>query len=205
MSFDYDRLEKKKSELELKFARLLVTEGLSQQDSESIAKEFLTHTMRITPPEKESGFLELIQATSLSGAGGGRSSKLGNISLNLDKLFGGLVGSSLVISSLSSPIASWTLVSFCLSIRGITQVSVSENDVGVLWTLWKMRDDEGIVHEPEDEILIATNDHLNKYGRNPIGKADIKAALAHLTEIRSITPKAEGGWFVAERVNALYR
>jgi hypothetical protein len=209
MSLDYDRQKRKKDDLESAFASLLLSEGADEQESEIIAKELLPQITRITPPEKENKTLELISATSYSGAGGGKSAKSGNIRLNLTQLFGGLASGSLVVSGISGSVAPWMLVaaaiSFWASIRGVTQVNVTENDVGVIWTLWKMRDGQGIVRESEQEILLATNEHLKKYGRSPVGIADIKAALAHLKEIRSIKPAKGGGWFIVEWVRVLYR
>jgi hypothetical protein len=209
MSLDYERQAKKESELKYIFAHLLVSVGVDSKDSEIVATELLKSITRITPPEEESHFIGLITASSFSGAGGGKSAKAGNIRLNLNQLFGGLASGSLIFSGVTGSIAPWALVAaavaFWSSIRGITSVDVTENDIGVLWTLWKLRNSEGIVNESEQEILSATNIHLNKYGRNPIGVADVKAALNHLNEIRSIKPSKNGGWFIVEWVSVNYK
>ncbi len=209
MNWDYERQAEKENELRRELSQLLVSEGVDTRDSETVSGELLKSITRITPPEKESHYIGYITANSFSGAGGGKSVKAGNIRLNLSQLFGGLASGSLVFSGVTGSIAPWALVAaaiaFWSSIRGITEVDVTENDIGVLWTLWKLRDSEGIVKEREQVILSETNKHLDKYGRNPIGAADVKSALSHLKEIRSIKPAKNGGWFIVEWVRVNYR
>jgi hypothetical protein len=209
MNWDYERKAEKENELQYKLSQLLVSEGVDSSDSEIVAKELIKSITRISPPEEESRYIEFITAKSFSGAGGGKSTKPGNIRLNLNQLFGGLASGSLVFSGVTGAIAPWALVAaaiaFWSSIRGITSINVTENDIGVLWTLWKLRNTEGIVNESEQEILSATNNHLEKYGRNSIGVADVNAALNHLKEIRSIKPASNGGWFIVEWVRINYK
>ncbi len=209
MNWNYERKAEKESDLWNELSRLLESEGVDAKDSEVVAQELLKSITRLTPPEEKTHYLQLITANSYSGAGGGKSSKAGNIRLNLNQLFGGLASGTLVFSNITDSISSWTLVAatiaFWSSIRGISTVDVSENDIGVLWTLWQLRNSEGIVNKTEQEILSATNVHLNKYDRNPIGLADVKVALNHLKLIRSIKPVRNGGWFIVEWVRVSYR
>lgn len=209
MNWDYERKIEKENELRYELSLLLASEGVDARDSELLATELLKRITRITPPEEEARFIQLITANSFSGAGGGNSAKAGNVRLNLNQLFGGLASGTLVFSGVTGSISPWALVAaaiaFWSSIRGITKVDVTENDIGVLWTLWQLRNSEGIVNETEQDILSATNIHLKKYGRTPVGLADVKAALIHLKEIRSIKPARNGGWFIIEWVRVNYR
>lgn len=209
MNRDYKRQTQKNKELQDELSCLLISNGVDAKDSEIISAKLLKSITQVTPPQEEARYTQLITASSFSGAGGGTCSKAGNILLNLNQLFGGLASGALVFSGATGSVEPWALVAatiaFWISIRGITRVNVKENDIAVLWVMWQLKNSDKIVYQSEQEILIATNNHLKKYGKNSIGPADVKAALNNLQEIKSIKPSAKGGWIVVECVSVSYR
>jgi len=172
MKLDYEREKEKREELSTFLDDILCTKGIDEKDSVECAKELVDSIVRTTAPEKEQLTMHLITAKSLGGAGGGKSRKLGNIKLNMGELMDAVTLG--VFTGISVHAAPWALpfavILLWSSLRKQVDVQITETEVAVLWTLWKLRSTDKLVREPIHEILVATNEHLTKYERSPIAR-----------------------------------
>jgi hypothetical protein len=90
MNSDYEAKSLKAGSLIRELSTFLGEQGIDSEDAKGAASNLLDLIISITPPEQEKVRMELVRASSYSGAGGGRSTKPGNIKINLEKLLGGL-------------------------------------------------------------------------------------------------------------------
>jgi hypothetical protein len=208
MNCDYEAKELKVSSLIGELSTCLVEQGINSEDAKDAALKLLDLIANVAPPEKEIRSMALVLTSSYSGAGGGKSTKPGNVKINLVKLIGGLASGSLVFVGGTGALPAWAFVmaaiSLWTSLKGITTVNVTENEVAVLLTLWSLKDSDNVVHKSDNDIHDAANSYLTKQGRNGIGIADIRVAIQNLSKIGSIKPSRSGGWFVAEWVKVRY-
>lgn len=206
MEWDYERQKEKEAEvkgaIECHLREASVDEALVQ----TTAIEFLERAVRITPPEKEQVFMHLVTMAP-SGRGGGRSSKVGNIRLNVRTLFEAVSNS--VFTVISATQAPWAIPFAAIllwnSMWRNTQVILSEADAVTLWVMWQVNDSNKNVKF--EDIKPAVDAHAWKYERQTLSDADIKHALKNLNEIGCIEPaeSANGTWWLCEWISPSYR
>ena len=206
MSWDYNRQKEKTDELKQDIQCLLVKAGVSDEVKEQASKDILDSCIHITPPEKEEFVMEMIIMRP-SGRGGGRSTKAGNITLNLSKLFEAV--SSGVFTVASATQLPWAIpfavILLWNSIWKGVHVSLSENEAVVIWVMWQVKNCEKIVDM--NDIKPAIDKHIKKYERNALSSKDIKFALQNLNAIGCIKKSKKGAdmWFLCEWISPSYR
>ncbi len=206
MEWDYDRKEEKEAELLREIETQLRLAEVPEKQIKTTAREFFEQSVRITPPEKKAMVMELITMHP-SGRGGGKSTKAGNIRLNIDSLFNAVAsGVFTVISAAQAP---WAIpfagILLWNSIWQCVKVDLSENDAVTLWAMWKVKDENKLVSE--EDIKGAVDSHAQKYQRPTLSEADIKFAIKNLSTIGCIErPRnAPNKWWLCEWIAPAYR
>ncbi len=162
MTFDYERKAHKASELTTLLEQWLPNH-LDGSNRLALARQLLNVFAEIAPPKHEHVYVELVTARSFSGRGGGRSSKPGNIQLNIRSLFEAVAnGTFTVVSAAEAP---WALPFAAIllwnSVWKAAQVELTQNEVAILWTMWGIRDREKYVAHPK--LLEAVNQHMARH------------------------------------------
>lgn len=206
MELDYERKKEKEAEVQGVIECHLREAGVDEALVQTTAREFLEKAVRITPPEKEQVFMHLVTMAP-SGRGGGRSSKVGNIRLNIRTLFEAVSNS--VFTVISATQAPWAIPFAAIllwnSIWRNTQVTLSEAEAVTLWVMWQVKDSNKDVKF--EDIKPAVDAHARKYERQTLSEADIKHALKNLNETGCIKPaeSANGTWWLCESISLSYR
>ena len=207
MELDYDRAEKKKNEIISSLSSILQTNVGVKDSFDQISKEIVSNCINVRPPEKEKIVLHLI-TMSPSGRGGGKSTKAGNIVLNIRKLVEAIANG--VFAAVSTYQVPWLgIFGFILlwnSLWSSAQVDLSENDAAVIWTMWVHRDRKN--NEISDEgLLNKVNDHLAIYDRASITQKDMEFSIRRLEKIKSIkrSKKYPKNWWLCEWIAPAYR
>ena len=206
MEWDNERKTEKEAEILSSIENHLLKAGLEESSVNTTAKEFLNNAIRMTPPEKEQELMHLVTMAP-SGRGGGRSSKAGNIKLNIRSLFEAV--SSGVFTVISAAQAPWALPFAAIllwnSIWRNMQVTLSEAEAVTLWVMWQVKDSNKNVKI--EDIKPAIDIHANKYGRPTLSNADINYALKNLNVIGCIKPakSASDMWWLCEWISPSYR
>jgi len=206
MGWDYKRKEERTIELQESIKKLLVEAGVSEDAKEQTAKELLDSCIHITPPEEKELLLEMVTMHP-SGRGGGRSTKAGNITLNVRKLFEAV--SSGVFTVVSVTQMPWAIpFAFVLlwnSLWRNLEVPLSEHEAVVLWVMWQVKNREKIVNT--DDIKPALDKHAKKYERDSLSNKDISFAIEKLKQIGCIKESKEGKklWWLCEWISPSYR
>uniref|UniRef100_UPI004055A047 hypothetical protein n=1 Tax=Candidatus Electrothrix sp. TaxID=2170559 RepID=UPI004055A047 len=207
MELDYDRAEEKKKEIISSLSSLLQTNVSIKDSFDDISKEIVSSCITIRPPEKQKIVMHLM-TMSPSGRGGGKSTKAGNVVLNIRKLVDAVAsGAFTVVSTLQAPwLGIFGLILLWNSLWSSVQVDLSEIDAAVIWTMWVHRDRKN--NEISDkELLEKVNDHLEKYDRASITQKDMEFSIKQLEKIKSIkrsktNPK---NWWLCEWIAPAYR
>lgn len=206
MGFDLDRQTAKRDELVTTLAEALRHYGCFE-DTEEPAARILDVFCRVTPPEEGDVYMELVTAASFSGRGGGTSSKPGNIRLNLRLLFDAVASGTFTVLSLKG--APWAVplaaVLLWNSVWRAAQVQLTEKEVAILWTMWRIRDAEK--HVKEDLLRPAIAEHVTKNGLAPITPSDLRHGLERLAKIETIarSKRQSGEWRLIEWIQKSYR
>lgn len=206
MGFDLDRQTAKRDELVTTLAEALRHHS-GVEGTEEAAALILDAFCRVTPPEEGDVHMELVTAASFSGRGGGTSSKPGNIRLNLRLLFDALASSTFTVLSLKD--APWAVplaaVLLWNSVWRAAQVQLTEKEVAILWTMWRIRDAKK--HVKEDLLRPAIAEHVTKNGLAPITPSDLRHGLERLATIGTITrsKRQSGEWRLIEWIQKDYR
>ncbi|MEQ9303043.1 MAG: hypothetical protein RJQ14_03940 [Marinoscillum sp.] len=116
MSWDYEAKDAKEGSLKAELSSDLERQGISEEDLSNATTELFDTILQVSPPEKEEVVLHYIGSSSHSGAGGGKSYKLGNIRLNLNKLFGGIASGSLVFAGATGTLPAWAFLAAAISL-----------------------------------------------------------------------------------------
>ena len=207
MALDYERKKEKESDIKSSISEVLLSKGVALNDSHELASTICNNAIYISPPEKEEHIMELI-VLHPSGRGGGRSRKLGNVKLNINKLVEALAnGSFAIVGSLQAPIlVPMAFIVLWSSLRKVTDITLTENDAAVLWAMWVYRDREKNII-PVNGLLDIVNNHLSKYDKTTITQKDLDFALNNLVKIKSIKKSKStiGNWWLCEYINAKYK
>ncbi len=207
MGLDYDRGKEKESEILDSVSEFFYQNGISKDMSENMSKLIFNNAIKVTPPEKEEHFMEMM-IVNRSGRGGGKSIKAGNIKLNIKKLFEAVANGAFAITgAVQVPIL--TPMAFLIlwnSLWKTIEVPITENDAAVIWAMWVYRDRE------KNEIsntglLDIVNKHLMKYERSLITQNDLNYSLDNLTRIKSIkrSKSNANNWWLCEWIKPKYR
>ncbi|MBK1875206.1 hypothetical protein FE848_18500 [Marinobacter sp. 1-3A] len=206
MAWDYERKKEKETEIQGDIENYLREAGLDEPSIQTTAKEFLEKAIRVSPPQKEEVFIHMV-IMAPSGRGGGRSSKAGNIKLNIRVLFEAVSGG--VFTVISAAQAPWAIPFAAIllwnSIWKNMQVSLTEAEAVTLWAMWQVKDSNKNVKA--EDIKPAVDSHAQKYERQTLSEADIKHALQNLKEIGCIKPakSVSNTWWLCEWVSPSYR
>ena len=206
MGWDHEKKEKKEAEIQCVIEAHLREVGLDEAVIRTTAIEFLESAIRVTPPEKEKVFLNTV-IMGPSGRGGGRSSKAGNIRLNVGALFE--AASSGVFTVISATQAPWALPFAAIllwnSIWRNMQIDLSEQEAVTLWVMWQVKDEKKNVKE--SDIKPGVDAHAQKYERQSLSGSDIRHALRNLNKIGCIRPSKteKGTWWLCEWIAPTYR
>lgn len=205
MEWNYHKKEKKEAEIRSTIETCLREAGLDETLIQTTAREFLENAIRVTPPEVSRVSLDMVTMAP-SGRGGGRSSKAGNVKLNIRALFE--CASSGVFTVVSATQVTWALPFAAIllwnSIWRNMQVRISEIEAVTLWVMWQVKTQDLTVIE--GDIRPAVDVHAKKYERQTLSDADIKYALRNLSKIGCIKPSKTGSdkWLLCERVSLEY-
>lgn len=206
MGWDYKRKEEKVLEVQESIKELLVDAGIPEDAKEQTSKEFLDSCVHISPPEEKELLLEMVTMRP-SGRGGGKSTKPGNITLNVRKLFEAV--SSGVFTVVSVTQMPWAIpFAFVLlwnSLWRNLEIPLSENEAVVLWVMWQVKNNEKVVNEAD--IKPALDKHAEKYERDTLSNKDISYAIDKLNQIGCIKESKEGRnmWWLCEWISPSYR
>jgi hypothetical protein len=206
MEWDYDRKKEKEAEFLVEIENQLRLAGIPEGQIKSTAKEFFEKSVSITPPEKKAMVIEMITMHP-SGRGGGRSTKAGNIRLNIGSLFNAVAGG--VFTVISAAQAPWAIpfagILLWNSMWQSVKVDLSENDAVTLWAMWQVKDTNKLVSE--EDIKSAVDRHAAKYQRSTLSEADIKFAIKNLSAIGCIKrPRDDPNkWWLCEWIAPAYR
>ena len=207
MELDYDRADEKKDEIISSLSSILQKNVCVKNSFDQISKEIVSQCITVRPPEKEKVVLHLM-TMSPSGRGGGKSTKAGNIVLNIRKLVEAVAsGAFAAVSAYQVPwLGIFGFILLWNSLWSSAQVELTENDAAVIWTMWVHRDRKN--NEISDEgLLNKVNDHLEKYDRASMTQKDMEFSIRHLEDIKSIkrSKKNPKDWWLCEWIAPSYR
>lgn len=157
-----------------------------QGASTELARKIVDNFAYITAPERPSIDLGLVRAFA-GGSGGGRSTKPGNVVLNMRKLVVAIASGALTLVGATA--APWMLLLGGLvvweSLWSAAEIQLGESEAAVLWAMWISRDkDNNTVRKAE--VAEVVNSELGKCGKPALAQADIETALSRLKTIDCI-------------------
>jgi hypothetical protein len=200
----YDEQKQKSKALELVG---IAAKGLGACDpniKEPAAVEIIRYFAQISAPEEPPAELELI-TLDLPRRGRAKSTKPGNIRLNLRKLITAAAGGALAVAGAIHP--PWMIVLAAIvvwdSVWSCAEVPLSETEAAIVWTMWKNSDDRHTI--PREGLLDLVNQHLNRYGRGSIGQEQFQESLRNLERIQCIESSNDSHWWLREWVSVNYR
>jgi len=206
MEWDYERKKEKEVEVQRAIETHLREAGIDEALIQTTAIELFEKAIRVTPPEKEEVLMHMVTMAP-SGRGGGRSSKAGNIRLNVRTLFDAVSSGAFTVISLTQ--APWAIPFAAIllwnSVWRNTQVSLSEAEAVTLWVMWQVKDTNKNVKYAD--IKPGIDVHAEKYERQSLSDLDIKHALENLSKIGCIKParSVSNTWWLCEWISPSYR
>lgn len=190
MELDHERATAKRKEIIQEISSKLASptlfgDGLPPDELANLSEKIFDHFVRISAPEKPEMILHMI-TMSQGGRGGARSTKPGNILLNIQKLIAAVAGGVVTIAgAVSMP---WTLPFAGLlvwdSLWSGAQRDIPEIDAAVLWTMWKHCDEDQCV--PKGTLLPLVNAELQKFGRQTISQIQLEDSIGNLKNIACV-------------------
>lgn len=206
MELDYERSKEKEKEILELIESHLEEFIVGEDDRRQLAELIRTTSVRIAPPEKERIVLHLVTLTA-SGRGGGKSTKPGNIRLNMGGLMESVANCVFaVVSSYQIPwLAPFAFIMLWKSLWRGAEINLTENDAAVIYSMWVYRDRNNNEIQ-KNSLLTYVNNHLQKYGRLLITQKDLEYSIANLTAIGCIKQSRTnpGNWWLCEWVQPVY-
>lgn len=205
MEFDREKEAEKRSELLAQIQLALEQCGIPKNYSASSADNIMDACISTRPPEEPERFMHLITMSSM-GSGGAKSTKPGNVRLNIGDLIEAIASG--VLTGVGAVQVPWTAPFAALvvwrSLRRAAQVEISETEAAVLYTMWAHKD--GNREVPDAGLLEKCNSLLKKYGRPELSKELLSKSLNSLENIASIqrSPKRADMWWLREWVSVTY-
>jgi hypothetical protein len=208
MPFDSSRADAKRSELvALLHSRLVQQFGSPTPDVLSRVSEALVEAAcRITPPENPPLIAHLITMAP-GGMGGGRSTKPGNVTLNVQKFLVALAKIPLTAAAVNA--RPWTAPFAFLvlwdELVSRVRVEIDEREASVVWTLWVNKDAEGCV--AKDLLLGLVNDDRKSFDVAPLAADDLKESVKKLRKLRCVEdwPRDQSKFWIRESVGIIFR
>jgi hypothetical protein len=205
MEYDYERADEKRKELELMAGNAISgVVGSDIYDSQQVASEVIKHFASVSAPEKPARIMKMIMLNP-GGDSSSRSTKPGNIKLNIKKFITALAGGTLTISGVIGQ--RWATVLAALvvweSLWASLNIELSEREAATLWTVWKYADEENCISN--EGLLDRVNTELTSSGRNSISQSELDRSLGVLQKISCIQRSKidDSKWWLREwvRVN----
>jgi hypothetical protein len=206
MEWNYQKEAEKRAELLRDLSEALRAHGVPASILDDLSKAVLDSYVSTQPPEKPSSTIEFVVMGRM-GTGGGRSTKTGNIKLNIGKLLDAVAAGVIVAvdaakDPLTVPLAALVIWN---SLWRAAQVTISETEAGVLYTMWLNKSTEHDV--PDEGLLEKCNALLDKYDRPMLTKRRLREALKTLERIETIerSPRdPKKMWWLREWVRVSY-
>jgi hypothetical protein len=206
MDWDFEREREKNVELRGLLSQSLKENGLKEGSSGDLAAAIADIFISTSPPEKPKVVMHLMTLNNL-GQGGGRSTKPGNIKLNIGKLCRAIAEGTLTITGAAQIPMTIPLAVLLVwnSLWKTAQVEISEIEAVVLYVMWMHKDANRDVEA--SNLTERCNQHLEKYGRPNISDQDVGRALSTLEKISTIekSPRKTDAWWLREWVSPSFR
>ena len=209
MELDYERAKEKTAELVAAVERVFYSTGASESsaaESHQAAVDVVSNYASIVPPEKEPVLIHLV-TMNIGGHGGGESTKLGNVGLNMKKLCIAVSkGAFATVATLKTP---WLTFFAALILWdefwSCTKAPLSEDDALVLYAMWMNKDSEQRIAANDVETKV--NAERAKVNQPPLSTAQIRSSIKTLEQIRCIkrAKDAPSKWWLCEWVSFTYR
>lgn len=179
----------------------MVAKGLVSMDpsaADIAAEQIVARFCSITEPESPAPSMERI-IMSRGGLGGGRSTKPGNIKLNMRHLLVTAAAGTLALSSLVAA-PPWTLPLAALvlwnDLLSKLEEDIQEREATVFWAMWLNRDEQSNT-VPKSGLLDLVNAERAQHERPPLSAVehgDAVRILQHLGCIRQSKRHQEAWW-----------
>jgi len=205
MEWDLEKKDHMSKKIKTSIENYLRTAGIADEHIEQTSKEFISAAVRISPPEKERAVIHMITMLP-SGRDGGRSTKAGNITLNIRSLFDAIANGAFTVTSITE--APWAIpfavILLWNSIWRNAQVSLTETEAVTIWAMWQVKDANKYVKL--DDIKPSIDAHAIKYQRSTLSAADINHAIINLIKLGSIKPirGLVNTWWLCEWISPSY-
>lgn len=206
MDWDRQREAGKRAELLKALVEALQECGATESEASVLGQSIFNKYISTMPPEAASHVTELVVLGRM-GEGGAKSTKAGNIKLNIGKLFEAVASGVLTaVGAIQLPVTApfAALVIWC-SLWRTAQVTISETDASVLYSMWMHKNADRDV--PDEGLLERCNTLLIKYGRPLLSQQMLLRSLKTLEQIDTIerSPRSTTSWWLREWVRLSYR
>tara|TARA_R110001592_G_C13149786_1_gene748072 strand:- start:1493 stop:2113 length:621 start_codon:yes stop_codon:yes gene_type:complete len=206
MGWDREREAEKRGEILQSVIAALRIHNIEAPDVTTLADAILHNLVQTSPPEEENHQVHLIIMGHM-GRGGGRSTKPGNIRLNIGKLMEAIASGVLttvgaVQLPFTAPFAA--LLVWCSLLRS-TQVAITETEGCVLYVMWVYKNQDRDIEK--STLLTLCNGLLEKYDKPLLTQGVLNESLSALQKIRAIetSPRSSAKWWLRERAQVSYR
>jgi hypothetical protein len=205
MEWDNEREHRKRATL-LEALRGFLGDQGNAAEAARLAEAVLKVYVRTNPPRKEENDFIGLVVLGAHGSGGGKSTKAGNIRLNIGTLMEAVANGALgVFSAKDHPMTiPFAALLLCNSLWRTATVTISEMDAAVLYVMWVRKGVERTI--AETGLLDLCNEHLSKYGRSPLSAQDLRRSLSGLEKLGTIKRswKDKTTWWLREWVGRSY-
>ncbi len=206
MGWDYERKKHREAMIEKLLREGMRSAGIPDTAQEDVLCGLMNSVIRVSPPEEESQLMEMIVMNS-SARGGGRSTKPGNIRLDLGRLLETVAGGVITFE----PTTYWWTqpLGLLIVLRGLKQnfsVQLTETDAVTILAMWQSGIHNGLIAKFAD-IKTHVDLHAKRYDRNALSHADIRHSITNLVAIGSVKPinGVTDQWRVHEEIRFTYR
>lgn len=214
MTWDYTAQKVKELELTETLRKNLELLGMPRNESNIGAQLLFGAFVQISPPKEEifslpkEGIIsaQLVTISNFGGRGGGKSRKLGNIRLNINKLMEEFAAGVFTSAGVAAAPWSFPLAALLLwrSFQKVTEIDLTENEVIVLFILHRLKDSNKQVVQNLDSILDSVNEQLKKYQRSLLSESDVSHSIDILVKIGAIRRNDSGTLIVCEQIRVRY-
>jgi hypothetical protein len=223
LEYDYAVAEEKRNEMEelvkntilnnttadLKKASCFDIQKMSSEITDSLIEitsneyEYSICPIQITPPECEVSSRRVITVQD-DFTGGVKSTKLGNIKLDLKKLC--ILSSESIFQIVAATHMPWLIpfaaIVICNKFWSLQNIQITERDSAVIWTMWKNRDPEDCIKAKI--ILDLVNTELLNCARPPMSQKELEMRIKNLEKIKFIEKVEENTLRLIEEVKVTY-
>lgn len=165
--------------------------------------EYSICPIKITPPECEVSSNRVITLQD-DFTGGAKSTKLGNIKLDLKKLC--ILSSESIFPIVAATHMPWLIpfavIVTCNRFWSLQNIQIIERDAAVIWTMWKNRDPEDCIKAKI--ILDSVNKELLDCARPPMSQKELEVIIKNLEKIKIIEKVDENTLRLIEEVKVTY-